>query len=163
MDKVFAQANQDKVAKLHEVIDEYRGKAGALITVLQKAQGIFGYLPEEVQSIIAERMRIPLPEVYGVTTFYSQFTMEPKGTHTIAVCLGTACYVKGAQQVLNAIKTELGIDVGETTPDGLFTIDTTRCIGACGLAPVMMIGKDVYGRLKPEDVKDILGKYRHQA
>lgn len=163
MNKVFTQENQEKVAKLYQVIEEYRGKAGALMPVLQKAQGIFGYLPEEVQSIIADELRIPLPEVYGVATFYSQFTMKPKGKHKIAVCLGTACYVKGAQLVLNAIKSELGIDVGETTADGLFTIDTTRCIGACGLAPVMMIDSDVHGRLKPENIKEILDKYRHEA
>ncbi len=160
MDKVFTQENKLKLAKLHELISEYRGQPGALIPVLQQAQELFGYLPREVQEIIAEGLRVPLTEVFGVVTFYSQFTMEPKGKHTIGVCLGTACYVRGAQLVLDEIKQELGIEVGETTADGLFTIDATRCIGACGLAPVITIGKDVYGRLKPQDIKGILDKYR---
>ena len=152
----------DELQKLQRIIDRYRGKPGALIPVLQQAQELFGHLPFEVQSFISEGLRIPLPEVYGVVTFYSQFTMKMKGTHQISVCLGTACYIRGAQDILDEIKKQLGIDVGQTSADGLFTIDATRCIGACGLAPVIKIGKDVYGRLETKQIKGILDKYRDQ-
>lgn len=154
--------HKEEFARLKECMTHYRGKQGALIPVLQKAQELFGYLPLEVQSAISEGLKIPLPEVYGVVTFYSQFTMVKKGKHQIAVCLGTACYIRGAKEILGEIQARLGIQVGETTANGLFTIDGTRCIGACGLAPVITIDKEVYGRLEVRHVKGILQKYREE-
>ena len=130
------------------------------MAVLHEAQNIFGYLPIEIQRMISEELRIPLSEIYGVATFYSRFSLIPKGEHTIGVCLGTACYVKGAQEILKAVEKSLGITVGQTTSDRKFSISATRCLGACGLAPVMMIDEEIYGRLKPEDVEEILNKYR---
>ncbi|MGL4804578.1 MAG: NAD(P)H-dependent oxidoreductase subunit E, partial [Cetobacterium sp.] len=135
----------------------------ALISVLHKGQEIFGYLPQEVQEFIAKEMNIPIAKVYGVVSFYHFFSMKPKGKHPISVCMGTACYVRGAEKVLNSVKNYLGIDVGETTEDGLFSIDALRCVGACGLAPVVLIGKDVYGKEEVKDMKKILEKYRKEA
>ena len=145
--------------KLRQVIAEYKGQPGATMPVLQAAQEIFGYLPEEVQIIVAEGLDIPLSEVYGVATFYAQFTLNPKGRYQISVCLGTACYVKGAADVLAAVEKKLGIKSGGITADGKFSLDACRCIGACGLAPVMMINEDVYGRLTSDKVGPILDKY----
>lgn len=145
---------------LRAVIAEHKGEQGALMPVLQSAQNIFGYVPEEVQRFIAEGLGVTLSEVYGVATFYSQFSLEPNGEHVIGVCLGTACYVKGSQKVLDRLAEELDVEVGKTTKDGKFTLNATRCLGACGLAPVMMIGDEVYGRLVPDDIPDILAKYR---
>ncbi|PKM93362.1 MAG: NADH-quinone oxidoreductase subunit NuoE [Firmicutes bacterium HGW-Firmicutes-1] len=133
---------------------------GELIRVLHKAQNIFGYLPAEVQKFVAKKLDVPTAKVYGVVTFYSYFTMTPKGEHDIALCLGTACYVRGAEKILDAIKKEININVGETTPDGKFSITALRCIGACGLAPVIMVGEKVYGRITPDMVKGILDNYR---
>ena len=146
--------------RLRKVIAEHKGQPGATMPVLQAAQEIFGYLPEEVQIIVAEGLEIPLSEVYGVASFYAQFTLNPKGKYQISVCLGTACYVKGSDKILEAVEKELGIKCGECTEDGLFSIDSCRCVGACGLAPVMMIGEEVYGKLTPEMVKGIIDKYR---
>ena len=146
--------------RLRKVIEEHKGQPGATMPVLQAAQEIFGYLPEEVQIMVAEGLDIPLSEVYGVATFYSQFSLQPKGEYVCGVCLGTACYVKGSQKVLDKLCSELGVEVGQTTKDGRFTVQATRCLGACGLAPVMMINDEVYGRLTPEDIPDILAKYR---
>ena len=128
--------------------------------VLQKAQDKFGYLPVEVLEMISRGLGIPLAEVYGVVTFYSQFSLVPKGEFQVGVCLGTACYVRGAQDLLNEVVKELGIESGKTSPDMKFSLTATRCIGACGLAPVLSVNDDVYGRLKPEDVKGIFDKYR---
>ena len=147
--------------ELLSCIEKHKGERGALIPVLHEAQGIYGYLPAEVQTVIAEGLNIPLSEVYGVATFYSQFTLLPKGKHQISVCLGTACYVKGSDKVLEAIERELHISCGECTPDRKFSIDSCRCVGACGLAPVMIVDGEVYGRLTPADVKGILDKYVH--
>jgi len=146
--------------RLRRVIAEHKGKPGATMPVLQAAQDIFGYLPEEVQIMIAEGLEIPLSEVYGVVSFYTQFSLNPKGKYQISVCLGTACYVKGAADVLQAVEQKLGISPGGITPDGLFSLDACRCIGACGLAPVMMINDDVYGRLTPGQVPGILDNYK---
>ena len=144
---------------LRELIEAHKEQQGALMPVLQGAQEIYGYLPIEVQTIIAEELNIPLAEVYGVVTFYAQFTLNPRGTYNIGVCMGTACYVKGAGDVLERIQKRLGIEPGGTTPDGRFSLEATRCIGACGLAPVMTINEDVYGRLTPDEVDKILDKY----
>ncbi|HBQ63507.1 MAG TPA: NAD(P)H-dependent oxidoreductase subunit E [Clostridiales bacterium] len=149
--------------RLDEIIKEYRHMKGALIPVLHEAQILFGYLPLEVQTRISEGLDIPLAEIYGVVTFYTQFTLNRKGTYKIQVCMGTACYVKGASQVLDELKSELGIAVGQSTPDGLFSLEACRCIGACGLAPVIMINSDVYGRLVADDIPGILKRYRTSA
>lgn len=149
----------EKLVKLQEIIKENKDIPGSLIRVLHEAQLIYGYLPIEVQKIIAEGMGIPLAEVYGVVTFYAQFSLKPKGEYKISVCLGTACYVKGADLVLDKMKEELNVQVGDCTEDGKFSLDACRCIGACGLAPVLTINNDVYGRLVPDDVPGILAKY----
>ena len=150
----------EQEAKLQEVIQKYKGVPGGTMPVMQQAQEIFGYLPEEVQIKIAEGMEIPLEEVYGISTFYSLYDLNPKGQYKITVCLGTACYVKGAAAVLNAVEQKLGIVPGAITPDGKFSLDSCRCVGACGLAPVMMINNDVYGRLTPDQVGPILDMYK---
>ena len=157
------RGTKEQEDRLREIIAQYKGKPGATMPVLQAAQEIFGYLPEEVQIIIAEGLEIPLSEVYGVVSFYAQFTLNPKGQHQISVCLGTACYVKGAQDILDKFKLRLMIDVGECTDDGLFSLEACRCIGACGLAPVVTINGDVYGRMNPDMVDEILDKYEALA
>ena len=149
----------EQEAKLREIIAAHKDMKGALIPVLHEAQGIYGYLPIEVQSIIAEGLGISLAEVYGVVTFYAQFSLNPKGQYEIGVCLGTACYVKGSGDIIEKFKQILGIDVGECTPDGKFSLTATRCVGACGLAPVVTVNEDVYGRLTVDDVQGILDKY----
>lgn len=153
------QGTPEQEEKLRQVIAEHKDQPGATMPVLQAAQEIFGYLPEEVQIMIAEGLDIPLSEVYGVASFYAQFTLNPKGKYQISVCLGTACYVKGAGDILAAVEQKLGIKPGGITPDGKFSLDACRCIGACGLAPVMMINEDVYGRLTPGQVAGILDSY----
>lgn len=152
---------QELFDKLGSFIDSLPSKEGALITVLHKAQGIFGYLPREVQEFIACKLDISLAKVFGVVTFYSYFTMKPKGKYPVSVCMGTACYVRGAEEVLNEFKRELGIGVGETTADGLFSIDALRCVGACGLAPVVLVGEKVYGKDEAKKVKEIIAEYRN--
>lgn len=146
--------------ELREMIAGLKDTPGALMPVMQKAQDIYGYLPIEVQKIIAEDLGVTLSEVYGVATFYSQFTLNPKGKNTISVCLGTACYVKGSGTIFEKVQELLKIKSGECTADGLFSLDACRCVGACGLAPVMMINSDVYGRLTPDAVSGILAKYK---
>lgn len=158
--KLDMDANREKIEEFKSFMEESKTKKGALMTVLHKAQNTFGYIPEEIQNMISRTMKIPVSEIYGVITFYSQFTLVPKGEYDISVCMGTACYVKGAQDILDEIQEELGITVGQTTLDRKFSISGTRCLGACGLAPVMVINEDVYGRLNPKDIKDILNKYR---
>lgn len=153
------QGTPEQEAQLKEVIAKHRDQRGGLMPTLQEAQGIYGYLPEEVQIMIADGLGMPLSEVYGVATFYSQFSLTPKGKHRISICLGTACYVKGSDKVLEAVEKKLGIKSGECTPDGLFSIDACRCVGACGLAPVMLVDEDVYGKLLPEQVDAIIEKY----
>ena len=149
----------EQEAKLNEVMKAYADQPGALMPVMQKAQEIYGYLPIEVQQMIAKGMGVSTEEVYGISTFYAQFALSPKGKYTISVCLGTACYVKGAQGLVDRLKTLIGIEEGQCSPDGKFSLEACRCVGACGLAPVMTINEDVYGRLKPEEVDAILAKY----
>lgn len=153
--------NEDNIKQLNYTINEHRTQDGALMAVLHEAQHLFGYLPIEVQRIISEGLNIPLAEVYGVVTFYSQFTLIPKGMYEIGICLGTACYVRGAQDLVTEVKKDLKIDVGQTSPDRRFSLIATRCIGACGLAPVLSVNEEVYGRLEAKDVKDILSKYKN--
>ncbi len=148
--------------QLKNVIETHKGMPGALLPVLQEAQGIYGYLPIEVQQMVADGLSISLSEVYGVATFYSQFSLTPKGEHRISICLGTACYVKGADKILQALEDKLGIKSGECTSDGLFSIDSCRCVGACGLAPVMMVDDDVYGKMTVEQIDPILDKYMNK-
>ena len=144
---------------LRAKLNELKNVRGALMPALQEAQGIYGYLPKEVQIIIAEELGVSLSEVYGVVSFYSQFTIVPKGEYKIGVCLGTACYVKGSGDILAEIEKQLGIKAGQITSDAKFSIDATRCIGCCGLAPVFTVNDDVYGTITVNEVKDILSKY----
>ena len=148
-----------KVDQLVSICDKHGNQPGELINILHEAQEAFGYLPREVQEIIARQLNIPVSKVYGVVTFYSFFSMEPKGEHPISVCMGTACYVRGAEKVLDEFKRVLNINVGETTPDGKFSLSSLRCVGACGLAPVVLIGEKVYGRVVPGDVEKILQEF----
>ena len=148
--------SENKVNELIKLCEAYGNQPGELINILHKAQDTFGYLPREVQEIIARQLGIPVSKVYGVVTFYSFFTMTPKGEHPISVCMGTACYVRGAEKVLDEFKRVLGINVGETTSDGKYSLSSLRCVGACGLAPVVLIGEKVYGRIVPGDVEKML-------
>lgn len=153
------QGTKEQQEQLFKVIDENGGTHGSVMPILQKAQEIYGYLPIEVQTMIAEKMDVPLEEIYGVSTFYSLFALTPKGKYNVSVCMGTACYVKGAADVLGKICEVLGIQPEECTQDGKFSITECRCIGACGLAPVMIVNDDVYGRVSVSEVEDILSKY----
>ncbi len=153
------QMRDPRYEQLDELIKSYQDKKGALVPLLHEAQEIFGYLPEEVQRRVADGLGIPLSEVYGVATFYSLFSLKPRGKHKIGVCLGTACYVRGAGAILAELEKQLGIRVNDTTADGKFTLEITRCIGACGLSPVMTVDEDVFGRLTPEKIKEILARY----
>lgn len=153
------RGTKEQEEKLLEIIEKYRGVKGAMMPILQGAQEIYGYLPLEVQKIIAEKTDTPLEEIFGIVSFYAQFSLNPKGEVAIAVCLGTACYVKGSGELIKKIQEKLGVEPGSTTPDGKFTLDATRCIGACGLAPVLTINNDVYGRLTPAELDGILEKY----
>ncbi|MBR1423723.1 MAG: NAD(P)H-dependent oxidoreductase subunit E [Ruminococcus sp.] len=148
--------------QLQEVIAKHRGQPGGLMPTLQEAQGIYGYLPIEVQRMIADGLGVSLSEVFGVATFYSQFSLTPKGEHVCSVCLGTACYVKGSDKVLEALEQKLGIKAGEVTADGKFSIESCRCVGACGLAPVMTIGEEVYGKLTPDQISGIIDSYMNE-
>ncbi len=157
MEKI--QLCKNNVDELVVICNEHNNDPGELINILHAAQGIFGFLPREVQEIVAFQLQIPVSRVYGVVTFYSFFTMTPKGKYPVSVCMGTACYVRGAEAVLDEFQKLLEIKVGETTPDGLFSLDCLRCVGACGLAPVVTIAGKVYGRLTAEKVRDILAEY----
>ena len=149
----------EAVRQVEEVCEKFQNDPGELIAILHECQARLGYLPEDVQRVIANKLGIPASKVYGVVTFYSFFTMTPKGKYPISVCLGTACYVRGADKLLEEFKRVLGIDVGETTPDGKFSLDCLRCVGACGLAPVATIGEKVFGRLNPADIKKIVDEF----
>lgn len=163
MKPVGEELPKEKFDELESFINSLETTKGALIEILHKAQDIFGYLPRDVQLFIARKLGIPGAEVYGVVSFYSYFTTKPGGKHTISVCMGTACFVRGADKIVEAFKQKLGIESNETTEDGLFTLKDVRCIGACGLAPVVMVDDKVYGRVKVEDVDDIINTYRQEG
>ncbi len=145
--------------RIEEIIEGYKGRSGAIIGVLYEVQNLIGFLSKEVQSFIAKKLGLPVKEVYGIVTFYNFFTMKPKGKHPISVCLGTACYVRGGRAVMDTIKKSLGIEIGDTTEDRKFSLNILRCLGACGIAPVMTVGHDIYGRLTPTKVKNIVESY----
>jgi NADH-quinone oxidoreductase subunit E/NADP-reducing hydrogenase subunit HndA len=159
MSHIKVELKKEDVAKLKEICKSFNNQPSELINVLHKAQTHFGYLPAEVQEVVAQELNISEAKVYGVVTFYSFFTMIPKGQHPISICTGTACYVRGAEKVVDEFKRRLNINVGETTPDGKFSISCLRCVGACGLAPVVTVGEKVYGRVSPDGVADILKEY----
>jgi len=159
MSHIKVELKKEQVAKIKDICKSFNNEAGELINVLHKTQESFGYLPAEVQEIIARELNMSVAKVYGVVTFYSFFTMIPKGKHPISICTGTACYVRGAEKVLDEFKRILDVKVGETTPDGKFSLSCLRCVGACGLAPVVMVGEKVYGRVSPDGVKDIIKEY----
>ena len=150
----------EKFEKIKGIIEEHKEQKGALIPVLHEVQNLYGYLPEDILHVVSQELNVPMTEIYGVATFYSIFSLKPKGEHVIRVCLGTACYVKGSQLIIDKISQELNVEVGKTTEDGKFTLEATRCLGACGLAPVMTIGEKVYGRLVPDDIPGILAEYK---
>jgi NADH-quinone oxidoreductase E subunit len=153
------ETEKEKYNKIEEIIEEYKKKEGGLIQVLHMAQGIYGFLPIELQKFIAQKMNIPLSEVSGVITFYSFFSTEPKGEHTVSVCLGTACYVRGGKKIVEKLKEVLGIEIGRTTSDGKFTLEVVRCIGACGLAPAIKINDDVIKQVNPDKIQKIIERY----
>ena len=159
MSRIKVELRKDQIEKIKEICKSFNNAGGELINVLHKTQGTFGYLPAEVQEVIARELNVSVAKVYGVVTFYSFFTMLPKGKYPISICTGTACYVRGAEKVLEEFKKELEVKVGETTGDGKFSISCLRCVGACGLAPVVLVGDKTYGRVAPEMVKDILAEY----
>ena len=159
MSSIKIELRQEDVDKINEICDSFDNEPLELINVLHKTQEHFGYLPAEVQEVIATKMNIPAAQVYGVVTFYSFFTMTPRGKHPISICMGTACYVRGAEKVLDEFRKELAIQVGQTTADGKFSLSSLRCVGACGLAPVVLVGEKTYGRVAPDDVKNILNEY----
>lgn len=159
MSETKIKLKEKDVNKIKEICDFFENKPGELINVLHRCQGEFGYLPAEVQEVVSEYLNVPLAKVYGVVTFYSFFTMKPKGKYPISICTGTACYVRGAEKVLDEFKKELGIAVGETSKDGKFSLSNLRCVGACGLAPVVLVGEKTYGRVSPDGVKEILAEY----
>ena len=156
-----AKITDQQLTAINGIIDKYKDTQGALIPILHEVQEYYGYLPIEVQELIAAGLRIPLAEVYGVVSFYAQFSIQPKGKYNVNVCLGTACYVKGAGKILEKFEDLLGIKAGTTTEDGEFGIEACRCVGACGLAPVVMVNGEVYGRLIQDDVKNIVEKYKN--
>jgi NADH-quinone oxidoreductase subunit E/NADP-reducing hydrogenase subunit HndA len=160
MASVKIKMREEHIAKIKEICKKFNNDSGELINVLHQTQDYIGYLPAEVQELIAKELNMPIAQVYGVVSFYSFFTMTPKGEYPISVCMGTACYVRGAEKVLDEFKRILNINVGETTPDGKFSLTALRCVGACGLAPVITVGEEVHGRLSPEDVQGIVDKYK---
>jgi len=157
--ELLKEFSAEQVAVLEEIIDRYRGKPGGLIPVLEEAQVALEYLPVSVQKRIAQRLNLPLSRVYGVVTFYSFFTMTPRGRHTVRVCLGTACYVRGGKAIAETLEKTFGIKEGETTSDRRFTYESVRCLGACGLGPVVVIDEEVHGRVKPAKIREILNQY----
>lgn len=163
MSSIKIQISQNTRSKIEEICKSYNYEQGELINVLHKTQEFLGYLPAEAQEVIAKEMNIRTAKVYGVVSFYSFFTMIPKGRFPISICMGTACYVRGAEKILDEFKNQLGLGVGETSPDGMFSLASLRCVGACGLAPVVLVGEKVYGRLATDDVKGIIDEYKNSA
>ena len=157
-----ACGNKNENKELNEILTKYEKDKSNLIQILNQVQEKFGYISEESQKAISEYLNIPMAEVYGVITFYSRFTLKPKGKYNIAVCLGTACFVKGSEKVLDKVKEILKIDVGQTTEDGLFSIEATRCVGACGLAPVFTVNDEVYGKATPEMVEGVISRIKSE-
>jgi len=157
--ELLKEFTSGQVDKLNKIISKHKGKPGSLIPVLEEAQVCLEYLPLSAQKKIAKELDLPLSRVYGVVTFYSFFTMTPRGKHTVRVCMGTACYVRGGKAIYETIEKHFGITEGETTPDRMFTLETVRCLGACGLGPVVVVNEDVHGRVKPAKVKEILAQY----
>jgi NADP-reducing hydrogenase subunit HndA len=159
MSSIKIELRQEDVNIIKEICASFNNDPQELINVLHKCQEHFGYLPAEIQEVISNELVVPVAKVYGVVTFYSFFTMTPKGKHPVSICMGTACYVRGAEKVLEEFKKELGLKVGQTTQDGKFSLSSLRCVGACGLAPVVMVGDKTYGRVAPDDVRNILKEY----
>ncbi len=157
---VSIKLSENKINQIKDICKSFNNEKGELINVLHKTQSTLGYLPAEVQEVVARELNTSTAHVYGVVTFYSFFTMIPKGEFPISICMGTACYVRGAEKVLDEFKRELKITVGETTADGKFSLSCLRCVGACGLAPVVMVGDKVYGRVAPDGIKEILNDYK---
>jgi len=159
MSSIKIELRQGDVTKIKDICTSFNNDPQELINVLHKCQEHFGYLPAEVQEIVSNELVVPVAKIYGVVTFYSFFTMTPKGKHPVSICMGTACYVRGAEKVLDEFRKELGLEVGQTTRDGKFSLSSLRCVGACGLAPVVLVGEKTYGRVAPDDVKSILKEY----
>jgi len=159
MSSIKIELRQEDVTKIKEICNSFNKDPQELINILHSTQEHFGYLPAEVQEVISAEIGVPVAKIYGVVTFYSFFTMTPKGKHPVSICMGTACYVRGAEKVLEEFKKELGLQVGQTTKDGKFSLSSLRCVGACGLAPVVLIGDKTYGRVAPDDVRNILKEY----
>jgi NADH-quinone oxidoreductase subunit E/NADP-reducing hydrogenase subunit HndA len=159
MSSIKIELRNEDVAKIKEICTSFNNDPQELINVLHSCQEHFGYLPAEVQEVISGELVVPVAKIYGVVTFYSFFTMTPKGKHPISICLGTACYVRGAEKVLEEFKKELGLNVGQVTKDNKFSLSSLRCVGACGLAPVVLVGDKTYGRVAPDDVRNIIKEY----
>ncbi len=160
MSSIKIELKEKDVIKIKEICASFQNDSQELINVLHKCQEHFGYLPAEVQEVVSEELAVPVAKIYGVITFYSFFTMIPRGKHPVSICMGTACYVRGAEKVVEEFKKELGIQVGQTTEDGKFSLSSLRCVGACGLAPVVLVGDKTYGRVAPDDVKGIIKEYQ---
>ncbi len=158
--ELLKEFTTEQIAQLDKIIEKYKGKPGGLIPVLEETQVALEYLPVSAQKKIARELNLPLSRVYGVVTFYSFFTMTPRGKHTVRVCLGTACYVRGGKAITESLEKEFGISEGETTADRMFTLESIRCLGACGLGPVVVVDEDVHGRVKPSKVREILSQYK---
>jgi len=158
-DELLEEFSPEQLQQVDAIIEKYTGKPGSLIPVLEESQGILGYLPHEIQHRVAQGLNLPQSQVFGVVTFYSFFTMVPRGRHTIRLCMGTACYVRGGKRNLDRLTQDLGIDAGDTTPDRRFSLETVRCLGACGLAPVMVIDEDTYKQVKERKVRGLLERY----
>lgn len=154
-----SETDQEKMERINQMIEEYKDREGSLIQILHLAQGIYGYLPLHLQQFIAAKLNLPLSKVYGVATFYSLFSINPRGEHTIRVCLGTACYVRGGKKIVERLKEILGIEIGETTADGKFTLEVMRCLGACGLAPAITINDQVFKQVNPDKLQSLIEKY----
>ena len=159
MTEVKAKISPSALIKVEQICEKHGNRPGELINILEEVQGTVGFLPEDVQRLIAHKLGLPVSKINGVVSFYTFFTTTPRGKHRVSVCLGTACYVRGAEKNIDEIKRVLGIEVGDTTPDGKFSLDCLRCLGACGLAPVMMVDEQVYGRLQMTEIRKILDSY----